>query len=109
MYDHNCPSRAVEGPGPMTPQQPVAEAQRSTSPPGDTVLTPGSMEVNDGEDGQSRHVTAIFVNTDEGVEALRRLEARIEKARREERIIPPSERVPRRKVSEVEREDDSPE
>jgi hypothetical protein len=30
----------------MTPQQPVAEAQRSTSPPSGTVLTPGSMEVN---------------------------------------------------------------
>jgi hypothetical protein len=29
----------------MTPQQPVAEAQRSTSPPSGTVLTPGSMEV----------------------------------------------------------------
>ena len=59
------------------------------------------------KNARSRHVTVIFANTDEGVEALLRLEARIEKARREGRIIPPSERRPRRKVSELGREDDS--
>jgi hypothetical protein len=89
----------------MTPQQPVAEAQRSTSPPGGTVLTPGSMEVihmvkwEEGGDA-----TVIFANSKEGVEALRRLEARIEKARREGKIIPPEKR---RYVSEPDEADDS--
>jgi len=95
----------------MTPQQPVAEAQRSTSPPGGTVLTPGTMEVNrmKQEDERPRHVTAIFVNTKEGLAAMRRLEARIEEARREGRIIPPEQRRYRHEVSDQEEEDDSSE
>ena len=61
------------------------------------------------KNARSRHVTVIFVNTDEGVEALRRLEARIEKAKREGRIIPPEMRRYPHQVSDEEGEDDSSE
>jgi hypothetical protein len=54
-------------------------------------------------------VTAIFVNTEEGAETLRRLEARIEKAKREGKIIPPEKRRYPHQVSDEEGEDDSSE
>jgi hypothetical protein len=61
------------------------------------------MEVNHmgkWEEGEPGDVTVIFVNSKEGVEALRRLEARIEKARREGKIIPPEERRRRHETGE---------